>query len=273
MEPDWLIQLRQIHDEALKFDWESHLRTLNARYGFQGELALSTAQAGAPPAWFNGDTEAIEGTSWVLVISLNPQKPPEGYYAGKLTPATAWDFWRTHNTDWWYARFFRPLVRLAAPSIGESMPAHGYPEREFATKRMVFIELCPYASRNFSLSPAILEEFVDDDVGFQIANQVRQLLIDDARPALVLVNGESAVKDFAIFGGEKLQWGRRNYQLKTKSGGLKPIWHYEGIYQTKHGPVPVVGFKFLNKQANHNGHVEIDQLSDAICELVKRGAE
>jgi hypothetical protein len=209
MEPYWLTQLRQIHDDALTIDWEAHLRALNARYGYTGPQALSTAQAGAPPAWFNGDVEAIEGAPWVLVVSLNPQKPPEGYYRGELTPGTAWDFWRTHNTRWWYTQFFRPLVRLAANALAEPIPGHGLPEREFATKRMIFIELCPYASREFSISPTVLTDLGTIDVGFKISNQVRHLLIEQAGPALILVNGESAVNDFAIFGGDKLQWDRR----------------------------------------------------------------
>jgi hypothetical protein len=267
MADGFIDDLRRLHSEALKTDWDAHLAGVNAQYGFIGDHALSTADAGIPPAWFNGDVEAIRPGDWVLVVSLNPAKPPAGYYRGELTSETAWDFWRTHNTRWWYTRFFRPLVRLASTALGEEAPVLGPEERRFATERMVFVELCPYASKRFSLDTEVLVDLGRNDIGFGFAQHVRQILLEQARPSLVLVNGEEAVKDFAVTEAGHLDWRRQEYSsvsAPSKSGRPKSLWHYEGWYRAEHASIPVGGFKFLRKPANHNSYAEIDQLGQAL---------
>ncbi len=272
MESSWLSDLHEVHSSALEVDWESHLAALNERYGLTGDHQLSTADVGLPPAWFNGDVESIQPTQWVLVVSLNPAKPPPNFYRGELTPSTAWDFWRHHNTNWWYTRFFRPLVRLAASALGEPVPPYGQPERDFATKRMIFIELCPYASKKFSLDSKTIAQMDQGDIGFKLAKRVAHILLDEAHPSLVLVNGEEAVKDFNRREGERLHWCRTNYSSSsqmTKSGDPKQLWHYEGWYQTSQGVIPIAGFKFLRKPANHNSYIEIDQLGTYLQSRLK----
>lgn len=273
MEQNWIAKLHRLHTAALAIDWQSHLEDLNAQYGLVGAHALSTADDGVPPAWFNGDVEAISGERWILVVSLNPAKPPPGHYRGMLTPETSWDFWRTHNTQWWYTKFFRPLVRLAATALGEEVPDTGQPERIFATKRMVFVELCPYASEEFALDDEILTELGRVDVGFRFAQQVRYILLEEARPSLVLVNGLAAVADFRRMEGDLLRWERRDSSLSpalTRTGKPKLLWHYEGSYQAAYGTIPLAGFKFLRKPGNHNSYAEIAQLGESLQAIVMR---
>ena len=263
---DWQAELRRLHDEALAVDWGDHLAELNARYCLQGRDALLTADVGLPPAWFNGDVEAIEPGCWVLVVSLNPGKPPAEFYGGELRRDNAWDFWRRHNSGkWWYWRFFRPLVRVAALALDEEVARETEPN--FATERMVFVELCPYASRRFALPAETVAELSRSDPGFRTAARVRRILIEQGQPALVLVNGTAAVRDAEVVDADRLRWLEVCYESAdgtSRRGRPKRLWHKQGVYDAPRCPVPVVGFPFLKKPATHNSNAEIEQLGQLI---------
>ena len=141
----WSDRLRQIFDESFQVDWESHLASLNERLGLGEESRFAVSIPGLPPFWFNGDVEGLADAPWTLVVSLNHQM---GTYRDPPTEENYWEFCRLHNQKHWYPRFFRPLVRLAATCLGETVAADAEPE--FASRRMVFVELCPYASQRFN---------------------------------------------------------------------------------------------------------------------------
>ena len=261
----WQTDLRRLYDLALKADWESHLCALNARYALHGRDRLSTTDTNLPPAWFNGDLEAIEPGRWVLVVSLNPGKPAPGAYGDALRRDNGWDFWRRHNEGkWWYSQFFRPLVHVAARALGEEVPRHEEPR--FATERMVFVELCPYASRQFRLAPGIIEELSRRDPGFAIAQEFRRILIDRAHPAMVLVNGVPAMQDVELLDSGRLQWHEARYLSRGGRfrGTPKQLWHKQGFYAVPERSVPAIGFPFLRKAATHNSNAELQQLAEAI---------
>ena len=82
-------------------------------------------------------------------------------------------------------------MRLASTALGVEVETDR--EAEFATTKMIFVELCPYPSRRFTLSADVLSDLAQDDIGFQLAAQVRQVLIDSAEPALIMVNGAAGL--------------------------------------------------------------------------------
>lgn len=258
----WRAQLRELHEASLAVDWETHLAALNVRLDLTGEHALSTTDVGLPPAWFNGDIEAIREGAWTLVVSLNPGKPPAGFYGDDLRRDNGWDFWRRHNEGrWWYRRFFGPLVRVAAMALGETVEAADEPH--YATERMVFVELCPFASRRFALSDQTVAALARDDRGFQTAARFRRILMEEGRPALVLVNGTAAIRDAEAVDGDRLSWEQVSYQspiVSRSDARPKRLWHMQGSYATMHGVTPVVGFPFLKKPATHNATAEIENL-------------
>ena len=262
----WLDQLRRTFDEAFGFDWEGHIATLNARFRLTGEDAFSVHVPGLPPVWFNSDVEAIEPGRWALVVSLNPHTPPPGFYGTHHTPDAYWTLWRTHNRDvFWYPTFYRPLVRVAAAAVGEAVPKER--ESDFATTRMVFTEIIPYASERFALRPEVVAELARTDPGVRIAAGINRLLIEGARPAVVLVNGKPAIADFAAVYGRGLRWEEERYPSAHRPE--KPLWHRQGTFDPGGGPVPVAGFPFLRKPATHNANVEIDQLGRSIRAFIE----
>lgn len=103
---------------------------------------------------------------------------------------------RLHNQGF---LFKRPAL-LASTAMGEDIPESGLPE--FASKRMVYVEACPYASRRFSLSREQMARLAQEDIGFIIARQVTELLLA-AEPAMVFVNG------YATFGHLEKAWRGR----------------------------------------------------------------
>ena len=50
----------------------------------------------------------------------------------------------------------------------------------FACERMIFLEVCPYTSGKFDLSTDTVRTLLEADRGFNIAKQVRQLLLNEA---------------------------------------------------------------------------------------------
>lgn len=260
--PNWLLELRKIFAESLHYDWSSHLATLNARLRLTGAGALELSMDGLPPVWFNGDVEAIIPRQWTLVISLNHQR---GHYARIPQPASAWDFWRSHNTEYWYPTFFRPLVRIAATALGDDVQPDD--ERHYATRSMVFVEICPYASRRFGLPADAVRELADEDVGFRMAAKFNGLLLTHAQPGLVLVNGSAAIKDFEALYPGQVRWSeQRYYSAGSQVHQTRPkrLWHLEGYFATAASRTPIAGFPFLKKAATHNSNIEIEQLGELL---------
>lgn len=264
-ERPWWLELRKLHDEQFVFDWRSHVKRLNSTYSFD----FSTPDGLAPP-WFNGDVEALEPGNWVLVVSLNPQLDVklQGWYAtGKFDTDLYWHHWRTHNRRRYYPGFFRPLVMVASGALGQSVSKDE--ERDFATRRMCFVEICPYASATFDLTPEQVKQLVAEDVGFGVKTQVREMMIEQARPRIVLVNGNPAVDAMEAVHEEKLAWEEwEQYPAGSPEGRM--LWWRRGMYRGPHR-VPVVGFPFLNKPRTARSHDDYQQLGRKINALAEKG--
>ena len=151
---------------------------------------------GLPPAWVVGDLDAVPAGEWVLVVSLNQARREEEedwHVAQRYTSQSYRDHWRFLNRDWWEPGFYRPLVRLAGTALDLAVDQDD--EAAFATTRMIFVELCPYPSRQFSLDGPTIEQLAVDDIGFRTAAAVRSLLIEEGEPATIVVNGVAAVRE------------------------------------------------------------------------------
>src|SRR5680860_1784215 len=150
--PHWSERVRALHDWSLRYDWETHLCDLNEKWGLEGDYRLSLPMKDWPPAWFNGDIASLEADNWILVVSLNPALAREGHYDLGKDKAEAWTFWSSHNLDEgnWNTNsgFFPRMTRLASAAFGTTL---SFAERPtFATRNMLFLEFCPYASRSFT---------------------------------------------------------------------------------------------------------------------------
>lgn len=259
---DWLPELRSLFEQSTEVDWGSHMAELNQRLGLQGPDGFRSSFAGLPPIWFNGDIESIEPRDWTLVISLNHQLP-----SGKeeVSKDTFWDFCRTHNTRYWYPRFFRPLVRVAATARGQAVLS----ESQYATRQMVFVELCPYASQRFVLDPKVVQTLVKDDLGFRLAARVTSLLMGNAAPALVLLNGSRTIENFEVVYAEALrEWTTESYPSVDAHGRTR--WHKQGFLDTALGMRPVAGFPFLRTMSSANSNAEISQLGSRLHAFLNR---
>lgn len=151
----WYQEIRAIHDQHFSDPWQERVDAINRRHNLPREHMLLTPEPGRPLLWFIGDIEAVKPGRWVLVISLNHYANPDarealdGYASAEHTPDTYWDYCRRYNTKHWYPRFFGPLARVAAAGLGEALTREQEPT--FATNRMIFVEICPYGSKRFSL--------------------------------------------------------------------------------------------------------------------------
>lgn len=262
MAETWLQNLRKLHDEnfafALSGGWDVHLEELNTRLG-RSQDPFATPAPGLPPVWFVGDVEALRPREWVLVCSLNQAHVAADepwHTAQQYTSQSYWDHWRFLNRDPTNLGFYGRLIRLAARLL--DVPVNQTVEPDFATTQMVFVELCPYSTRKFRFSNADILVLASEDMGFRTAAQVRRLLIEEASPAFVLVNGVDSLRDFERLTGEHAKLEERRYT--SNSASKHRLWHKQGFYRTGERPVPVVGFPFLGKPKTHNSYEEIDQL-------------
>ena len=104
---------------------------------------------------------------------------------------------------------------------------HPEMEQEFATTRMVFLELCPYSSRRFGLSDANIHRLTAVDRGFRVAARIRHVLMEEGRPGVVVVNGVPAIAAFECVHGDQMELAeRRSYASVQRSG--TQLWHREG---------------------------------------------
>lgn len=247
-------ELRRIHDETLTIDWQQKVEELNRQLGLSGDDVLSLSIPGLPPFWFNGDVEAIVPGRWVLVISLNHQLG--GYGADEPQAEGLWDFLRGHNRNFWYPRFFRPLVQVASLALSDEVAEDD--EREYATTSMVFVEFCPYASRKFAFRDQ-LAELTKSAPGFQTAARVFDVLVGGAQPALILINGVQTLASFEnIYGNRMEYWDEVSYTSPSRPECT--LWHKQGLLSQTPGKTPVVGFPFLRTPRSHNSNREIREL-------------
>jgi hypothetical protein len=263
----WYQRIRDIHDEHFDAPWQERADAINKRFGLCGSHKLVTHGPGIPPPWFIGDIEAVVPGRWVLAVSLNHQVNPDApYFRSRLgnprpTPDSYWDYCRNFNRDHCYRRFFGPLAQVAAAGLGESLPSDQ--ECTFATNRMIFTEICPYGSNKFNLGWAQVEAILKTDDGFRLAREVDCLLIEAGEPALVMVNGATAVEMFERVQGNALAWQELRYESPdAPREGNKPkrLRHFCGRLQSGTHSVPIVGFPFLRRPRTHNSNCELDLL-------------
>src|SRR5215218_10732868 len=96
-EPKWYSPIREIFDRTFDESWNEHLARFNRRPEIvKSGLEFHLPHQQCPPAWFNGDIEALEPGQWVLVVSLNPHiYPTDGSLSRRAFDAEGWwDFWR-----------------------------------------------------------------------------------------------------------------------------------------------------------------------------------
>ncbi len=242
------------------FPWQSHLQQLNADLRRNGEYRLCTPKPDLWPAWFNGNIEKIEPGRWILFVSLNPQLPGPEMDGLARTSDAWWKFWLTHNRDHWNSTFFPRPTRVASMALGEELSDAEL--RTFATDRMIYVEVCPYASSSFDLSHDEMTWLAREDIGFLIGHQILGLLLEGA-PAAILVNGKAAFEFFDDAWHDRLrcsEWLRYPSVEKPK----KNLRHREGCLAANTKDVPVFEFPFLGKQMTHNSGPEVRQLGEFI---------
>jgi hypothetical protein len=272
----WYQGIREIHDRHFLDSWEARVEAINQLYQLTGEHMLISHGAGVPMPWFNGDIQAVEPGRWVLVISLNHQIDRDGtelpmHQASGTSPEDAWWLQRRRmNLDRWYGHFFGPLARVAATALEEQVARED--ESAFATNRMIFVEICPYASNRFNLSWPVIEQLLATDLGFRLASEVNHLLIEKGEPALVMVNGTGAIAMFQHLYAHSLEWREMRYDsCHTAQNGRKQkqLRHYCGSLQLGKKSIPVVGFPFLRTPSTHNSNQEVVLLGDHVSQCVR----
>ena len=168
----------------------------------------------------------------MLFIGLNQARSLQDepwHLAQRHTPQTYWDYWRWLNRRAWYAQYYSPRVRLAAAALGVEIPRERDQQQEFATTKMVFVELCPYSSKRYSFADADLLALSEEDHGFRTAAQVRRILIGQGRPALVMVSGGQALTVLEHHDQDQLRLGEPlTYQSVSRPD--KRLWHREGHF-------------------------------------------
>ena len=269
MSNSWVRELRRLHDENFDYPWDQHIGALNAAIGLEGRHAFGLAAPTLAPSWLVGDVEVVEPGRWVLVVSLNQARREEdeaSHTARNYTPQSYWDHWRFLNRNWWEPRFYRPLVRLASRAMRAETPAEAEPE--FATSRMIFVELSPYPSREFAISADDIHRLATVDRGYRIATRVREILIHDGEPALVVLNGLRTIEAFAHVHRDRARFDEwRRYP--SVHNARRMLRHREGRYDAGLSGVPLLGMPFLRKAGTHNANSEVDQLGDMARALVR----
>ena len=259
---DWRRSIRSLHDQAFLFPWQAHLQRLNGDLRRGGQNQLCTPKPDLPPAWFNGNIEKIEPRRWILFISLNPQLPGTEMDNLARTPEAWWQFWLTHNEDHWYGKFFTRPTRLASMVLDEKLADAEFPN--FAASRMVYVEVCPYASSKFDLTHDEMTWLAREDIGFLIGHHILGLLLEGS-PTAILVNGNPAIEylDDAWHGSLTCnEWTR--YTSKDIDKPTKTLRHREGSLSANRENIPVFEFPFLGTRATHNSAIEVKQLGDSI---------
>lgn len=140
---------------------------------------------------------------------------------------------------------------------------------EFATSRMCFIEICPYASGAFGAEHAELIGQLEGDTGFKLNSRFREEIVGNGQPAVILANGNRVVEDFEKVDGQ-VSWTSKRYASEDEQVAL--LRWSPGTYQLPSGSnVPIVGFPFLNKAKSANSHGEYGQLGRKIERFLDTG--
>jgi hypothetical protein len=267
----WLKRLRKLHDKNFEIEggWEKHVEELNRRYGLSGRHALETAPLPyLSPMWFAGNVEAIVPGNWVLVFSLNPKRDTDVSWYEQREPWTRDSWWdaQLHWLDYgWNTTFHPPLARLAGRLLGQ--PAEGFQPRSFASQHLVFMELCPYASDDWRMDPDTLRELCHSDIGFTTEEEMVRIMTADAEPALILVNGISAVENFERVYAGQMGWTEVRYSSEDKPG--KMLRHWEGTFIDDGKRIPLFGFPFLPNRRGYNSRLEQDQLASKLAMAIQ----
>ena len=99
-----------------------------------------------------------------------------------------------------------------------------------------------------------MEELARSETGFQTAAEITAILLKEARPHLLLVNGTSALANFhALYRTRLAEWHKQAYA--SASSGRK-LWHCQGILRGLGHDLPIVGFPFLRTPRTHNSHAK-----------------
>lgn len=245
-------------------DWSAHLTELNQRYRLADQNQLRHPGDSVPPVLFIGDVEAVRPHEWVFIISLNPQVDDSDWrLQERQNPDVNWRLTTEGFKNWWYPRFFGPFARVAAAALG--LDAAGR-ERQFARDHIVFGELIPYSSRKFSLPWHTVSELTRNDRGVLAAAKVNQILIEEASPALVLVNGNAAKDVFDEEFGGHVDWEERKYSSPSKED--KTLRHFEGLYDGGGVEIPIAGFPFVRSRGSFNSNPEVDELGRRLRQFV-----
>ena len=272
----WYQGIRDIHDRHFHESWQERADAINQRFQLSRGHILLTHGPGVPMPWFNGDIHSVEPGHWVLVVSLNHQIDSHAPEASSRQDSESfakearWNDRRTLNTDRWYGRFFGPLTRVAAAAMQEHLTSEQEPA--FATNRMIFVEICPYASSRFDLQWPVIEELLTSDPGFRLASEVNHLLIEKGEPGLVMVNGTSAIDVFQHLYANALKWREIRYDSchpPREGRNQKRLRHYCGLLRIGKRPVPIVGFPFLRTPWTHNSNQEVALLGDHAFQCIR----
>jgi len=262
MDKPWVEPIREIFRKAAGFDWDPHLEAVSDAFGLRDKERFKTTFVRTAPILFQGMLEALEPGDWTLVVSLNHQLMNEE--DRQKPPPDFWSYCQTGvGTPRLYVRFFRPLIRIAS-TIGDEPVEPS--ETDYARRKMVFAELCPYASQTFRLDRAQFSEFARTDPGCKWQAEVVRILISQAQPRVILLNGNQTIDDFeAVYGPELAgeqeggNWTGDRYESTHRPG--KNLWHLYAGLKTTWGVCPVVAFPFLRTMSSHNATSEIEQLA------------
>jgi len=271
----WLDELRRDFDDALTRDWRSHVRALNVELGLIGSDAL--VELDRPPEYFWGDLDALVPGAWVAVVSLNPQitgaEWDEWYDRQRWDAQGYWDYLNRRDLregldgtpfeprDYYYARFARPLVKLAGAALRIADPVAD--EVAIAMRRMAFFEILPFPSKSYVPRPEQAARLAREDPGCLTATRAALGAIRERSPAVVLVNGGDAVHVFGAVHG--VQWREMRYASTSRPS--KTLRHFEGEIVVGSARVPLIGFPQLRGMSSHNSNPEIEQLAARVAEV------
>jgi hypothetical protein len=255
--------------------WADYVQRLNSIHGLEGDDALSTLpNPDLPPAWFIGDVTRVVPEQWALVFSLNPKldRDTAWYLNRQWDRNSFWEFQTNWLRCWWNRSFHGPLTRLARYSIQSVAGSdETVDDRFFAARHLVFVELCPYASQRFALSPEVLTQMASDDIACKVEAEMTHIMLQEGRPALVLVNGNGAISSFETINRGRLDWVELSY--KSVNRPEKALWHKQGYLHLRGRTVPIAGFPFLRKPATHNFYLDIQQLGDYVHSLLGKSRQ
>ncbi len=79
-------------------------------------------------------------------------------------------------------------------------------------------------------------ELAATDIGFRVARDIFRLAADEGHPALILVNGNTAVEALGTAEAGRVRWEETPYP--SVSNPAKRLRHWEGTYRAARGRCP-----------------------------------